>query len=98
MVTRVIGLIFILVVLVFGLTFAVMNAESVQINYYFGIYQMPLSLILVIAFVIGALFGAVVNVGMMLRLKRQISKLRREVKFTEKEVKNLRALPIKDKH
>ena len=78
--------------------FAVINAETVHINYYFGIYQMPLSLILVIAFVIGALFGTVVNVGMMLRLKRQVSKLRREVKFTEKEVKNLRALPIKDKH
>jgi len=96
--TRIIGLIFILVVLVFGLTFAVLNAESVQINYYFGIYQIPLSLILVIAFVIGTLFGAVVNVGMMLRLKRQISRLRKEVRFTEKEVKNLRALPIKDKH
>ena len=95
--TRVVGLIFILVVLIFGLSFAVLNAESVQINYYFGMYQMPLSLILVIAFVIGALFGAVVNVGMILRLKRQIFRLRKEARFTEKEVKNLRALPIKDK-
>ncbi len=96
--TRVIGLIFILVVLVFGLTFGIMNAESVQIDYYFGIGQMPLSLILVIAFVVGALFGAVVNVGMILKLKRQIFKLRKEVRVTEKEVRNLRALPIKDKH
>lgn len=94
---RVIGLIFILIVLVFGLTFAVMNAESVHLNYYFGVYQMPLSLVLVIAFVGGALFGAVVNVGMMLRLKRQISRLRKEARFTDKEVKNLRALSIKDK-
>ena len=96
--TRVIGLIFILVVLVFGLTFGIMNAESVQIDYYFGIGQMPLSLILVIAFVVGALFAAVINVGMILKLKRQIFKLRKEVRVTEKEVRNLRALPIKDKH
>lgn len=96
--TRVIGLIFILVVLVFGLTFGIMNAESVQIDYYFGMGEMPLSLILVIAFVVGALFGAVVNAGMILKLKRQIFKLRKEVRVTEKEVRNLRALPIKDKH
>ena len=95
--TRVIGLIFILVLLVFTLSFAVLNAEPAKINYYFGISQMPLSLVLVIAFVIGALFGAVVNVGMILRLKRQIFRLRKEVRVSEKEVKNLRALPIKDK-
>ena len=97
MMTRVIGLIFILVLLVFGLSFAVLNAEPAQINYYFGIRQMPLSLVLVIAFVVGALFGAVINVGMILRLKRQIFRLRKEVRVSEKEVKNLRALPIKDK-
>jgi len=94
---RVIGLILILVLLVFGLSFAVLNAEPAQINYYFGIRQMPLSLVLVIAFVIGALFGAVINVGMILKLKRQIFRLRKEVRVTEKEVKSLRTLPVKDK-
>ena len=88
--TRVIGLIFILVLLVFGLSFAVLNAEPAQINYYFGIRQMPLSLVLVIAFVIGALFGAVINVGMILRLKRQIFRLRKEVRVSEKAKKILK--------
>ena len=96
--TRIIGLIFILVVLLFGLSFAALNAGPVQIHYFFGTRQAPLSLILVLAFVFGALFGTMFNLGVMLRLKRQISRLRKEVTFTEKEVKNLRTLPVKDRH
>lgn len=96
--TRVISLIFILVVLLFGLSFAALNAGPVQIHYFFGTRQAPLSLILVMAFAFGALFGAMCNLGVILRLKRQISRLHKEITFTEKEVKNLRALPIKDRY
>lgn len=82
--------------MLFGILFAVLNYEQVQINYYFGTSQIPLALMLVLFLVIGALFAAFASIGMVLKYKRQIMKLRREAKNTEREVTNLRSIPIKD--
>jgi len=82
----------------FGLSFALLNAENVQLKYYFGSFNAPLSLILVIGLMVGAVLGVLSCVGMIMRLKRDLLKLHKTIKLTEKEVANLRALPIKDKH
>ena len=96
--TRVISLIFFLVVLVLGLFFGVLNADSVKLDYYWGSSQVPLSLIIVAALFCGAVLGVLSCMVIILRLRHRISRLRREVRDVEKEVKNLRTLPIKDEH
>lgn len=93
---RIIGFIFFLLVLVFGLFFGLLNAEPVEVNYYFGTREMPLSLILVMMLVAGALLGALAGLGLVLREKREIHRLRREIRVTEKELTNLRSLPLKE--
>lgn len=95
---RIFLIILFLILTAFGLSFALLNAESVQLKYYFGSFNAPLSLILVIGLMIGAVLGALSCVGMIMRLKRDLVKLHKTIKLTEKEVANLRALPIKDKH
>lgn len=87
-----------LLVIVLGLSFAVMNASEVQLNYYFGTFSAPLSLVVVGAIAIGALLGVLASVGMVLSQKREMARLRRSMKLTEKELSNLRALPLKDSH
>jgi putative membrane protein len=87
-----------LLVVVLGLSFALMNAEDVKLSYYFGDVSAPLSLIVVGAIVIGAVLGILATLGMVLGQKRELAKLRRSVKIAEKEVSNLRALPLKDRH
>jgi lipopolysaccharide assembly protein A len=95
---RILSLIVFLLVLVTGLAFTVLNAEPVQLNYYFGTRFVPLSLTLVGALIAGVVLGIAAGLGMVLRLKREIARLRKTVKVTEREVLNLRSIPIKDIH
>lgn len=93
---RVFSLIFFLLMLVIGLTFAVLNAEPVKLDYYFGSHYVPLSLTLVLALIIGAILGALASAGLVLRVKRENARLQKAIKMAEKEVVNLRTLPVKD--
>lgn len=93
---RFINLFFFLIVIVAGLSFAVINAEQVQLNYYFGSRSAPLSLTLVVTLALGAVLGVLASLGVIVRLRRQVARLRKQVGLREKELSNLRAIPIKD--
>jgi len=93
---RIIYLIIFLVVLTTGLGFAVLNSQPVQLDYYFGSWQLSLSLVVVISLVIGALCGILASLSVIIQLKREIAGLRKAVKTTETELVNLRSLPIRD--
>lgn len=87
-----------LIVIIFGVVFAVLNAENIQLNYYLGSVELPLSLVLVVAMIIGALMGIFASLGFIIGSRRNTSKLKRSVEVAEKEIVNLRNIPIKDKH
>jgi putative membrane protein len=93
---RILGLVFFIIVVLLGISFAVLNAEPVKLNYYFGSSSLPLSLVTVIAFAVGVILGILVSLFLILRLKSQNARLRKTIRNTEKEVNNLRNLPIKD--
>jgi len=95
---RILALIVLLLVVALGLTFSVMNAEPVNLNYYFGSAAIPLALLLVSAVVLGAVLGVLASLGAIFRLKRDNARLRRDVRLAEKEVSNLRSLPLRDRH
>lgn len=95
---RIINLITFLVVLTIGLAFAVLNAEPVEIDYYFGSWRLSLSLVIVFSLLIGVLAGVIASLGFVFRLKREISALRKSGKLADEELANLRALPVRDKH
>ena len=87
-----------LIVILFGITFAVLNAEDVQLNYYLGSVELPLSLVLVLAMILGAILGIFASHGFIIGSRRNASKLKRSVEVAEKEIVNLRNIPIKDEH
>ncbi|VAX12296.1 hypothetical protein MNBD_GAMMA24-474 [hydrothermal vent metagenome] len=95
---RIFYLLLFLLLIVIGIAFAVLNAEAVEFNYYFASRQIPLSLILVLAMFSGAVLGVLASTGVIVSLKREVAKLRKSSKLAEKEITNLRAIPIKDKH
>jgi len=76
----------------------VLNAEAVEFNYYFSSRQIPLSLVLVLAMFTGAILGVLASTGVIVGLKREAAKLRKSIELAEKEITNLRAIPIKGKH
>ena len=86
-----------IVVLFFGLSFAVKNAQVVDLNYYFGLHwSSPLSLMLLTVFSLGAFLGFLASLGMVIRMQHQLTQARREIRKIEQELINLRSLPIKD--
>ena len=86
-----------LVVIVFGITFALKNTASVQIDYYLGWqWTGSLSWLLVMTLVIGAIIGVLFTLGWVLKSKRQVSTLRKELNQLEQEASSLRSIPVQD--
>lgn len=95
---KIVYLFLFLVLVIFGIAFAVLNADPVQLNYYFGSKDVALSLVLVLAMIVGAVLGVIASAGMIISNRREVVKLRKAVQLAEKEVANLRAIPIRDDH
>ncbi|MBV9576179.1 MAG: LapA family protein [Gammaproteobacteria bacterium] len=94
---RIISYFFLLIIVIFGMTFATLNSESVTINYYFGQSSLPLSLLLVLAFALGCFIGMVVGIWLLIKAKILNYRLRQRLNLAEKEIENLRAIPLQDK-
>ncbi len=94
---RLIKLFLLMLVMMLGAVFAVLNADPVQFNYYFGSRELPLSLVLTIALGVGVLLGIFACMGLMFGMKRENLQLRRKSQLVSQEVNNLRALPLKDR-
>ncbi len=93
---RIIGAVFLIVLLLLGISFSTLNGTGVTVNYYFGSYDLPLSFAIIIALSAGALFGLLGSVGMVVRLRRRISQLKKSVRSAEREVTQLRAISVKE--
>jgi uncharacterized membrane protein YciS (DUF1049 family) len=87
-----------LVVALFGIGFAALNSQSVTLFYYLGHKTMALSLLLVAVFITGCLMGMVVVLTMIVNVKLKNYHLRQRLRLAEKEIDNLRTIPLQDRH
>ena len=86
-----------LVALCLGVTFAFQNNQILTLKYYFGMqWTAPVSVVLLAVFAVGLIIGFLAAARIVLRMQRQLVQARKEIVQVEKEVNNLRALPIKD--
>lgn len=95
---RLLLLILFFILFALGISFAVHNAEPVQLNYYFGATVAPLSLIVVIALAAGALLGVITSVVLVFGQRRKVARLQRKLAMCEQELRNLRHIPLRDNH
>ncbi|WP_290651816.1 lipopolysaccharide assembly LapA domain-containing protein [Aquisalimonas sp.] len=93
---RLLGFVVIVIVILFGLSFSLLNANRVDVDYYFGTVAAPLSLALLAALIVGAVIGVLTTMGMLLGKQREVYRLRRRVRDSEKELSELRRLPLKE--
>jgi lipopolysaccharide assembly protein A len=92
-------LIFIYLILVLlGISFAVLNANTVQLNLYVTTLSLPMSVLIILVLGIGILSGFFIFLGRYWRLKRNLKKANYQLKLTEKEIQNLRSIPLKNQH
>ena len=94
---KLIYLVLLLFFLVLVLTINLKNPQSVQLEYYFGIqWDGPLVWLLTITFCLGLLIGGLLMSVSVFKNKRVAGKTRKELAKVEREVENLRTMPIKD--
>lgn len=73
-----------LFILLFG--FAIKNDHLATLNFYFGgQWQLPLVFVILISFAAGALLGVTATFASLLRKRREISQLRRQLERAERE-------------
>lgn len=90
---RIISLVIALLILLFGVTFAILNADRVAIDFYFGTAHLPLSLLLAIALIIGVGLGLLTALVWLVKSKAKQRHLARQLHKTEKELEKRQMLP-----
>ena len=93
---RIVMSIFYLLLVLVGVSFAGLNASSVQLNVYFTTFHMPLSVLIVLTLGLGVCLGFILFLGRYWRLKAEHRRIKNQLKLTEKEIRNLRAIPLQD--
>lgn len=94
---RIFTLIIVLIMLLLGISFAVLNADLVTIKYYFGIAHMPLSLLLAIVLIVGVLIGLLTTIFMFFKAKAGQLYLRKQLHTVQKELAHLRKQPLEER-
>ncbi len=95
---RFVSYLLLLAVVIVGVSFATLNSESVVINYYIGQAKMALSFLLVLAFAGGCVIGLLVGIWFYLKVRFKNRGLTYQLRMAEKEVQNLRNIPLQDRH
>ena len=95
---RIVMTVFYLFLIVLGVSFAVLNATAVPVNFYLTTVTMPISVLMTIMMGVGIILGLFLFLVRYWRLKGENRKIKHQLKLTEKEIKNLRAIPLHDQH
>lgn len=95
---RIFTFVMILLIIILGVTFATLNSTAVTVNYYLAKATLPLSLLIVIVFALGGLVGIAIGLWLFFKLKLKNYRLKQQLKLAEKEIENLRAIPLQNKH
>ncbi len=93
---RVIVIFFYLLLIFLGVSFAALNATKVAVNFYFTTLNLPISVFAIMMLGIGIIIGLVLSIFKYWRLKIVNSKIKKQLKLTEREIKNLRTIPIRN--
>ena len=91
----VIKLLLLLVFMLIGASFAIINDAPVTVDLYFMRPELPLSLLLLLALGLGMLLGGLVGMIYLMRVRKENADLKRKARLVSEEVQNLRTMPVK---
>jgi uncharacterized membrane protein YciS (DUF1049 family) len=95
---RALILLFLILIAVLGSVLTRFNIVPVNFHYYFGSIELSLALLLMLVFACGALLGLLLTLGLVLSTRLEKRRLYRSLQLCEKEIRNLREIPIKGRH
>ncbi len=91
-------IILLLSIFIVSLVFFLKNNQMITFDYLVDSQDISLPFLLFISLSIGALLGILAWLPKIIGLKHRISKLEKQMKLSEKELDNLRVMPMKDTH
>jgi uncharacterized integral membrane protein len=78
---RILSLLTKLALFLLMLGFAVKNMDSVTVRYFLGLeWQAPLAFVLLVLFAIGVVAGILTSLGVIMRQRRELARLRRALR------------------
>lgn len=84
-------------IVLLGLSFASLNYDKAErLNLYVAQVELPIAVWLVLAIALGAAAGVFSTLGIILRQRREMRRWRRKANDAQKELSELRKLPIRD--
>ena len=86
----------VLIILVATLTFTTLNSGTIDLDLAFFAGTYPISVVLVVIFVVGTIFGMLCMTTFVFHLIKERRTLRRSLRHSESEVSSLRNLPLSD--
>ncbi|MCX7090273.1 MAG: LapA family protein [Legionellales bacterium] len=95
---QIILVVFYLLLILFGISFAALNAASVPVNLYVTKLTMPISVLMTGMLALGVCLGFCLFLARYWRVKAELRRVSNQLKLTEREIKNLRSIPIQDQH
>lgn len=93
---KIVSLFIWLLITVLVIAFALLNDQVVTLDYFLNSVELPLATALLLTLAVGAVLGVAAALLSTLRQKRLLAKARRELAATQKELDELRTLPIKE--
>jgi putative membrane protein len=90
---RFIAVVFFLVVLAVGLSVSSLNSHPVDLNYFLGTLTLPMSVVVIATFALGALCAFILTLLFTVGMRWKVSRLSREVKARDQEITLLRNPP-----
>ncbi len=95
---RILLTVFYLFLILLGISFAALNAASAQVNLYFTKLTLPIAVLMIVMLGLGVCLGFFLFLARYWRLKTEHRRISNQLKLTEREIKNLRSIPIQDQH
>ena len=93
---KIFKLFFYLIIIVAGAAFSCLNSDLVTIKYYFGVKEMPLSILLALVFGIGSILGLLFGWISVVKLKMTNRRLQKNLNSSQQEISKLRLLSVQD--
>ena len=88
----------VILTLVIGAVFSARNASMVKMDFIITTVDTNLSLAIIISLIIGAGLGILASLIWLISAKRELQRMKKKSEISQKELNNLRAIPIKDEH
>jgi len=88
----------VILTLVIGAVFSARNASMIKMDFIITVVETNLSLAIILAMLLGACLGVLASLVWLISAKRDLQHLKKKTDILQKELNNLRAIPIRDKH